>query len=390
MCRLGLLSLLVLFSCGPLDAQLDVDPPQEPALVDTAPDEVDDAGTEAPSDAGEPAEEQDAGTSDIDAGTTAPAPPDAGADAGRPAPVDAGRPATPDAGTRLRVVVLSDLNGSYGSTSYETSVHQAITALRTTVKPDLVLIAGDMVAGQQSGLDYAAMWRGFHAAVTTPLTDAGIPVAPAPGNHDASAYSGYAAERAEYARQWSPGRLPAVNLVDGSQFPFRYSFTYRGAFFIALDATTIAPLSSAQRAWVSQQLDLAAAYPVRIVYGHVPLHPTTVGRETEVLNDASLESLLASKGALFIGGHQHGYYPGVANGVRHVVTPCLGSGSRALIGTTGASPRGFVVVDIENGRVTSLEARTGSGYGSRILRSSLPAQLQSGTHRLVRDDLAGY
>lgn len=388
--RRVLLSLLLLVACGPLDAPLDVDPPQEPALVDTAPDD-DDAGTEATSDAGDPVD--DAGTPDLDAGVTTPGPADAGLDAGSPALIDAGRPldaGVADAGTRLRVVVLSDLNGSYGSTGYETSVHQAITALRTTVKPDLVLIAGDMVAGQQAGLDYAAMWRGFHAAVTSPLTDAGIPVAPAPGNHDASAYSGYAAERAEYARQWSPSRLPAVQLVDGSQFPFRYSFTYRGAFFIALDATTIAPLSSAQRAWVGQQLDLAAAYPVRIVYGHVPLHPTTVGRETEVLNDASLERLLASKGALFIGGHQHGYYPGVANGVRHVVTPCLGSGSRALIGTTGASPRGFVVVDIEDGRVTSLEARTGTGYGSRILRGSLPAQLQSGAHRLVRDDLAGY
>lgn len=315
------------------------------------------------------------------------APPSTGHDADAPDPgdPDASVPQAP-----LKIVVMSDLNGSYGSTTYEASVHQAVAAITTRDKPDVVLVSGDMVAGQQAGLDYAAMWKGFHEAVTDKLVAAGIPVAPSPGNHDASAYAGFQAERAEYERQWKPSRVPPVTMIDGSRFPFRYSFVVGGVFVVALDATTISPLSGEQRTWVKDQLEGAAAYPVRIVFGHVPIHPTTVGRETEVLGDAAFEAILEAHGALFVGGHQHGYYPGVANGVRHVVTPCVGAGPRPLIGTSGASARGYVVIDVADGRVTSIEARTGSDYTGTIARSSLPAEIRSGAHLLERDDLAGF
>lgn len=308
--------------------------------------------------------------------------PDSGADSGA---ADAKTPSSP-----LRVVVLSDLNDAYGSTTYETSVHEAVSAIVGTEKPDVVLISGDMVAGQKAGLDYPAMWGGFHSAVTSKLAAAGIPVAPAPGNHDASAYDAFKVEREEYERQWKPSRVPAVAMVDGTHFPFRYSFAVKDAFFVAIDATTIAPLSDEQRGWIEAQLDGASAYPMRIVYGHVPLHPTTKGRETEVLDDDELEAVLKKKGALFVGGHHHGYYPGVSGGVRHVVTPCIGSGPRALIGTSEPSARGFVVIDVDGGKVSSIEARTGAGYASNIARASLPASLSSGTHLLTRDDLAGF
>jgi hypothetical protein len=295
----------------------------------------------------------------------------------------------PDAGAAppLRIAILSDLNGAYGSTTYEPSVHQAVAALVTEVKPDVVLISGDMVAGQQAGLDYPAMWAGFHAAVTTPLVSAGMVVAPSPGNHDASAYAGYEGERAEYVRQWkAPARKLKATMIDGADYPLRYSFAVGDTFFLSLDATVVGPLSSAQRAWVDQQLTAATAYPVRIVFGHLPLHPATVGRETQVLNDAALESLLRGR-ALFVGGHHHGYYPGKVNGLRHVVAPCLGAGPRALIGTTAASARGFVVLTVDRGQVTSLEARTGPGYRSTIPRSALPVELRYGAHVLTRDDL---
>lgn len=373
----ALLLLVFLAGCGaPME--------EEPFEVEVP--EGDDAGFIAVEvDAGDDgglALRVDAGVAPVDSGV-----PDAAVPTPDAGPPDAG---LPDAGAALRIVVLSDLNGSYGSTTYEASVHQAIAAITGTVRPDLVLISGDMVAGQQSGLNYAAMWQGFHAAVTTPLNAAGIPVAPSPGNHDASAYPGYQVERDEFGRQWTPGRRPAVQMIDGAQFPFRYSFVFRGVFFVSLDATTVAPLSGAQRTWVAQQLAAATAYPVRIVYGHVPIHPTTVGRETEVLNDTAFETLLRTHGALFIGGHQHGYFPGASNGVRHVVAPCIGAGPRPLIGTTAPSARGFLVLDVAADRVTSLEMRTGAGFTSTLPRSSLPGELRSGTHLLTRDDRAGF
>jgi hypothetical protein len=290
----------------------------------------------------------------------------------------------------FRLVAISDFNGSYGATTYEDSVHDAVTAIVESEKPELVLINGDMVAGQQANLDYPAMWHGFHAVVTDKLTQAGILVAPAPGNHDASGYASYEGERAEYERQWKPSRVPAVDMVDGSHFPFHYSFRYKGVFFVALDATTVEPLSNEQREWVETQLDGASSDSARIVYGHVPIHPTTIGRETEVLADDDLETMLVKKNALFIGGHHHGYFPGVSHGLHHIVTPCIGSGPRALIGTEGTSPRGFVVIDISAGKVRSIDARTGANFASNIARSSLPESIASGTHTLQRDDLAGF
>lgn len=334
---------------------------------------TDDAGRDAPS---------------VDGGATTD-----GASPGKDDDARAPDPGNPDAGVAqgpLKIVVLSDLNGSYGSTTYEASVHQAVAAIVTREKPDVVLISGDMVAGQQAGLDYPAMWKGFHEAVTDKLVAAGIPVAPSPGNHDASAYAGFQAERAEYERQWKPSRVPPVTMIDGARFPFRYSFVVGGVFFVSLDATTISPLSGEQRTWVKEQLEGAGAYPVRVVFGHVPIHPTTVGRETEVLGDTDFEAILKEHGALFVGGHHHGYYPGVANGVRHVVTPCAGAGPRPLIGTSAASARGYVVIDVADGSVASIEARTGSDYTAIIDRSSLPAEIRTGAHLLTRDDLAGF
>ena len=48
----------------------------------------------------------------------------------------------------LSVVVISDLNSSYGSVTYEPRVADAIRAI-VAIKPDLVISTGDMVAGQR-------------------------------------------------------------------------------------------------------------------------------------------------------------------------------------------------------------------------------------------------
>ncbi len=47
----------------------------------------------------------------------------------------------------LEIVLVSDLNDAYGSTSYSRPVTRALELIAAT-RPDLVLCAGDMVAGQ--------------------------------------------------------------------------------------------------------------------------------------------------------------------------------------------------------------------------------------------------
>jgi hypothetical protein len=299
-------------------------------------------------------------------------------------------PATAPASGRLRVAVISDLNGSYGSTTYGPEVHGAVASVVGQVRPDVVLVTGDMVAGMRANLRYGAMWSGFHAAVSEPLAAAGIPLAPAPGNHDASGYPVYAAERGEYARQWSqPGRVPALRFVDREHYPLRYSFTLGPAFFIALDATTVGPVSVEQRAWVDRQL-AATTLPVKIAYGHLPLHPIAHGRVAEVLNDRELEEVFTRRGlTAYVSGHHHAYYPGAAGGFLQIAMPCLGGGARPVVGTTGASPRALVVIDVEDGRVTAVDALQAPSFVTAIDRTRLPQRISHRKHLLVRDDVAG-
>ncbi len=122
----------------------------------------------------------------------------------------------------LRIAVISDMNGGYGSAEYESSVDGAVLRI-VELKPDLVISTGDMVAGQRrphlTRNQVEAMWRSFHAHVSEPLAKAGIPLAVTPGNHDGSAYHGFELERQMYGEQWS-ARRPAVTFIDATHYPY--------------------------------------------------------------------------------------------------------------------------------------------------------------------------
>lgn len=288
----------------------------------------------------------------------------------------------------LLVAVVSDLNSSYGSTTYTGNVHAAIAEV-IAVGPDLVLSTGDMVAGQKAGLDYEAMWDGFHAAVSDPLQEAGIPFAVTPGNHDASGYSAYQTERSIFVEQWTV-RQPDVTFVDDAHYPLRYSFAVGDVFFLSLDATTVGPLGDDQMIWLEDQLDAAdeAGYSVRVVIGHVPLYPFTVGQETAIIGDSELEELLNEYNVtLFLSGHHHGYYPGRRGDLRLASMACLGTGTRPFLGETKHAPRAIVFFEIDEGEVQWLEGYQGADFQTLIERSDLPESLGSGDNIIYRDDL---
>jgi 3',5'-cyclic AMP phosphodiesterase CpdA len=299
------------------------------------------------------------------------------------APIDA-----PETHAPLVVAVISDLNSRYGSTTYTSAVHGATRALVDRIHPDLVLITGDMVAGQKGGLDHPAMWRAFHGAVTEPLVAAGVAVAPAPGNHDAA--PGFANERAEYIAQWTDEhRVPPVDFIDRSAYPLHYSFSLRGVFFAAIDATAVGPLSATQRDWLDTQLAQTDS-DVKIVFGHLPNHPFAKQREVEILDDPKLEDIMRRHEVdAYVSGHHHAYYPGAVGRVRHVAMPCLGSGARRLLGHTKASPPALVVLQIDAERVVSVEALPAPAFETPVPRGTLPRKITRGRHDVLRDDLAG-
>ncbi len=293
--------------------------------------------------------------------------------------------ATSPATAGFELAVISDLNEGYGSVHYGRNVHAAVRALSERFRPGLVLVTGDMVAGQRADVNAHAMWRGFHAAVIDPLRRAGIAIAPTPGNHDAS--PGFAAERGEYVAQW-PTADAGLDFIDGQRYPIRYSFAYHGAFFLSLDATSVGPLSNEQRSWVEKQLEGAKNYPVKIAFGHLSLHPIAHGREREILNDPALETLFVRYGVdLYASGHQHAYYPGATPGLRQLAMPCLGAGPRALIGTPARSRPALVLLRVGDHDITALDAFSAPDFTTTIARSSLPQKIELGRHQLIRDDL---
>ncbi len=289
----------------------------------------------------------------------------------------------------VRVAVVSDLNGSYGSTSYKMPVHRAIDALVDVYKPSLVLSTGDMVAGMKEGLDYEAMWHGFHAAVTRPLRAAHIPFAPTPGNHDGTNRPGFEAERAMYNETWRRYK-PDLNYVDDKHYPRRYAYLHEGVLFVSIDASTVGKLSSSHRKWLESVLRKQRDVKTKIVYGHVPLYPFAQKREREILDDKPLEEMFVKYGVtLYLSGHHHAYYPGKReNGLRLVSMACLGGGPRVLLGTSEPSPRALLIMEIEPDRgIASLEAYHTDDFTLPVDRAILPSEIGEGDWLIRRDDL---
>jgi 3',5'-cyclic AMP phosphodiesterase CpdA len=292
-----------------------------------------------------------------------------------------------------RVVVVSDLNESYGSTRYSPEVDEAV---RQTIAlaPDLVISTGDMVAGQRLNppldkTEVQAMWQAFDRHVTTPLAQAGLPFAVTPGNHDASSGARFALERELFRAQWLP-RKPALDFVDAADYPFNYAFRVRDTLFVSLDATHVGHLSAQSKHWLGQLLEQQGPkYKHRLVFSHVPLWPFAVGRERDYLGDHELEAILQrGRVGVVLSGHHHAYYPGYKDGVRFVSQGCLGAAPRALLGTTQPGHRAITVLELEDDGQVRIEAYHGSRFAQPILRSTLPEKITAHGATLLRDDLA--
>ncbi|MFW5968185.1 MAG: metallophosphoesterase family protein [Persicimonas sp.] len=297
------------------------------------------------------------------------------------------RSARKDVARTWEVAVVSDLNGSYGSTDYDRETRAAVDWLTNEVEPDAVVSTGDMVAGQKAGLDYEAMWHAFHEEVTDPLAAAGIPLAVTPGNHDAAPGSDYVDERVTYVDQWTQQR-PDLDYVDDTFYPLHYAFELGPVLFVSLDATTVGPLDDEQLAWLDEVLTEHADSPFKVVFGHVPLYPFTEEKVSEVLGDKDLEQLLGEHDVdMMLSGHHHAYYPGKRDDLRLVGMSCLGSGSRTLVGDDGVSEKSVALLRFDtDGTEISVDAFDPTDR-DRIERDSLPPHLNSGTQRIWRDDV---
>lgn len=259
----------------------------------------------------------------------------------------------------LRLVVLGDFNGPYGSLSYPAPLARTVEAITGVWQPDLLLSPGDVVAGQSRALkagDLAAMWQAFDAAVAAPLREAGIPYAFAPGNHDASSLKAadgtylYPLDRAAAEAYWAQEMYVAnLGYLDRQRFPFDFTFSSHGAYVAVIDASS-ATLSAAQLAWLAETLATpeARGARLRIVVGHLPLAAVGQGRDVpgEVVADAGQLLALFERNAvdLYVSGHHAAYYPGRLGGVELLFAG--GIGGRRLLGDASDPVSTVSVVDV--------------------------------------------
>ena len=258
-----------------------------------------------------------------------------------------------------RIALISDLNSSYGSTSYVSQVHRGLELL-IKLQPDLVLCAGDMVAGQKLGLtsnQLDAMWSAFDEQILQPLRTVEESFAPTMGNHDASnsrAHSGYVfeldrlhAQKFWRARQGSLG----LTFVDAHQFPFRYSIRHGEIFLLVVDASS-ANISADDWAWAEIQLDGSEARQakLRMMMGHLPPYAISKGRDRagEVLHEPKrLQQLIQRKNVdLYISGHHHAWYPSHVGSANLLSLGCMGSGPRQRLNDRTPPQQTITLLDL--------------------------------------------
>ena len=275
--------------------------------------------------------EQPATESDIDATTAATenTPPQNSSEISEYPPA----PDLPPAPDTLKIAVISDINGSYGTIGYSPTVKAAVKDI-IQGGYDFVVSPGDLVAGQKPGLDYDAMWKAFHYEIDDVFFDNNLEFIFAPGNHDASAYSQHAPERVHYEAAFK-SRKPKADLIDGSHFPFYYGVVIRDVRVIALDITRPINNEDPQIDWLESVLSNDYQPRTTIVLGHLPLTPINPMQFWETAGSTRLVDILKkSPNTIYISGHHHIFYPGHIGELRTIASPALGSGPKSLIGTT--------------------------------------------------------
>jgi 3',5'-cyclic AMP phosphodiesterase CpdA len=295
---------------------------------------------------------------------------------------------------QLRIVVFGDFNGPYGALEYPSPVSSTVRAIVDVWRPDLVLMPGDLVAGQSASLPaerFAAMWAVFDREVAEPLRRAGIPYAATMGNHDASSLrdaSGrfvFARERDAARTAWASWPDHAVTLglalIDAADPPFHYAFTLGPALVAVIDASS-ATVGAAQRAWLRDVLDspAARAAELRLVMGHLPLYPLTVGRDRpgEYLTDGdALRELLEGFDVhAYVSGHHAAYYPGRVGELELLFAG--GVGGRRILGHDAAPRSAVTIVDVDLDPLVVRYTSFDPGTMQRIQGTALPEVVEGG------------
>ncbi len=297
----------------------------------------------------------------------------------------------------LKILVISDLNSAYGSTTYETEVGAVMNKI-SEIQPDIVLCGGDMVAGQDNSLSdtqVRSMWSAFDVSVRKKVTDLGIPFGFTVGNHDAS--PSYSRDRTLAQEYWTTsGHGTHLTMVDSTNYPFYYSYIENNVFIVSWDAAG-PTIPSPMKTWLQDQMASSVAQHTRlqILLGHLPLYPIVTAKNNsgEVLPDAdNLRDFLLNTGIdLYISGHQHAYYPAHKQGLQLLNLGALGSGPRVLMNSSQVNPiKTYTVIDVPVNDPSNFTYNTYQPSSSFQLfdQTTLPTSITGFNGFVTRRDIA--
>lgn len=251
----------------------------------------------------------------------------------------------------IKIALISDLNDAYGSTTYSPQVAKSIRFIADN-SPQLVLCAGDMVAGQSSKIatdTIPLMWNSFDLSVLRQISDSRALFAFTFGNHDGAGQR-FTHERQAAISFWQKNS-PKLDYIDNSGFPEYYSFEFGNLYFAVIDASS-ANLKNEQTRWLQKQLVSKPARDarLRIVMGHLPLYAISDGRNKagDVLNNAdNFFELLENYGVdYYISGHHHAFYSSKKGNVKFISAGCLGGGPRRLVGSAQKSVKTLTLLSL--------------------------------------------
>lgn len=304
----------------------------------------------------------------------------------------------------IRIAVISDLNSSYGSIDYEPEVSAAIDLIINEWRADLVLCAGDMIAGQHLDLteeNLREMWAAFDSVVAEPLRSAGVAFGFTFGNHDGSGSGRFEQERQIAAAYWrNPANHPGTTITDSTHYPFYYAFTHDSLFVVSLDASHAGTVvDETQMTWLEATLASPEARKAafRMAIGHLPALPVASGRERpgEFLSrgDLFLEMLDRHAVDVYISGHHHAFYLARHGNVDLLYAGLLGQGQRVLLGEDEPVGQTLTLMDVtyDPAGITyttyRIEVRDGETVLQEVSLEALPEEIPSGAGVVTRRDL---
>jgi 3',5'-cyclic AMP phosphodiesterase CpdA len=216
---------------------------------------------------------------------------------------------------------------------YETRNMERAIAVVNRLRPDFVVITGDLV----NSYNNTAQLDEFARLLT--LFSASIPVYLIPGNHDIKKLE-TGDELSPYIKRYGYDR---------------FSFEHKGARFIGIDSNPIkesfAPLRSAQDSWLEGELSATSANAPIFVFTHHPpfIHSIKESDTYSTFSRADREKYMAlfakyGVNAVFA-GHVHNHSSGEAKGVEVItagpITKPLGTEGFSGMNLVKIWPGGF-------------------------------------------------